>query len=258
MKKKKEEGIRTKPAIPVYEIGPSVLNERRLPKIDIPNAVMFITSRTVSTAIASWLALNCLIAVAMADWDLKYCSKQNTATNQAACRFFTPRFFYMLIIATDSYEWQSNGECHDHCLQQGGSSFFVLQDKQCWCSDYIPADQRDIGDCSETCPGFPSENCGKAGQYYIYVNLNGNPKGTAGASQPSSTQVSIPSSEPVPSVTTSSPEAITVSTVRFIRQEALMLLRVMSFLITFCPSVTSCHFFHFQSCLSCTFGGDGV
>jgi cell wall integrity and stress response component len=108
----------------------------------------------------------------MANWKYQYCSTQNTATDTS------PYFF----------TWQSNGECKKHCLAQGGSSFFVLQGNNCWCSDYAPQDQSDISECSDTCPGYPSENCGKADEFYVYVELNGNPSGTAGSSQPSSTK----------------------------------------------------------------------
>ncbi|KAL1606480.1 hypothetical protein SLS60_003884 [Paraconiothyrium brasiliense] len=112
----------------------------------------------------------------MADWDYKYCSSQNTASDTSACDY----------------------------------AFFVIQNQDCWCSNYIPAEQSDLSECSETCPGFDTENCGKAGEYYIYVNLNGNPSGTAGASQPSST--SQPSSAPPSSsaVVVSSPEPSSV------------------------------------------------
>ncbi|KAK7189858.1 hypothetical protein PSPO01_04248 [Paraphaeosphaeria sporulosa] len=155
---------------------------------------MYTASRAAFPGLATLLALYLLIATAMADWDLKYCSSQNTASDDAF-----------------NWTWQSNGKCHDHCVEQGDFAFFVLQDKNCWCTNYIPAEQTDLSDCSETCPGYDSENCGKAGQYYIYVNLNGNPAGTAGASQPASTSVSeSPSSSEAPS-STRPPEATTSS-----------------------------------------------
>lgn len=147
---------------------------------------MYTTSRAAFPGLATVLALYLLIATAMADWDLKYCSPQNTASDDA--------FFWT---------WQSNGKCHDHCVEQGDFAFFVVQDQNCWCSNYIPAEQTDLSDCNETCPGFKTENCGKAGQYYIYVNLNGNPSGTAGASQPASTSSSSSTSTSQKATTTS-------------------------------------------------------
>ncbi|KAL5379816.1 hypothetical protein PMIN06_011362 [Paraphaeosphaeria minitans] len=134
---------------------------------------MCTASRAAFPGLATLLALYLLIATAMADWDLKYCSSQNTASGDAF-----------------NWEWQSNGKCHDHCVSQGDFAFFVVQDKNCWCSDYIPAEQTNLSDCNEPCPGYGTEKCGKAGQYYIYVNLDGNPAGTAGASQPASSSSS--------------------------------------------------------------------
>lgn len=114
-----------------------------------------------------------------------------------------------------NWTWQSNGKCHDHCVSEGGFAFFVLQDQNCWCTNYAPAQSTDLSACSEPCPGFGSENCGKAGQYYVYVNLNGNPSGTLGAAQPSATSVSeSPSASEAPS-STSPPAASTVSNILF-------------------------------------------
>ncbi|KAF2449004.1 hypothetical protein P171DRAFT_222744 [Karstenula rhodostoma CBS 690.94] len=150
---------------------------------------MYTASRAAFPGLASLLALYLLIATAMADWDYKYCSSQNTSPDDA--------FFWT---------WQSNGKCHDYCVEQGDFAFFVIQDKNCWCTNYIPAEQSDISDCSETCPGFDSENCGKAGQYYIYVNLNGNAAGTVGASQPSSSSsTSSTSASQKPTTTANNP-----------------------------------------------------
>ncbi|KAF1970832.1 hypothetical protein BU23DRAFT_203399 [Bimuria novae-zelandiae CBS 107.79] len=153
---------------------------------------MSTSSITAVPSLTTLLALSLLIATAMADWNYAYCSSQNTASDKSPY----------------NYDFQSNGECHDHCRSLGGSAFFVLQDKNCWCSDYIPQDQSDLSVCSDTCPGFPSENCGKAGQYYIYVELNGNPSGTAGAAQPSSTQPAP--APPASSAVESSPDPSTV------------------------------------------------
>ncbi|KAJ4294190.1 hypothetical protein N0V90_007880 [Kalmusia sp. IMI 367209] len=132
---------------------------------------MYTRTRGPSSGLAILLVLYLLIATVMGDWNYSYCSSQNTGSTSA---------FY--------WGWQSNGKCHDHCKEEGNYAFAVIQDKECWCSDYIPQEQADISECSETCPGFPTEKCGKQGQYYIYVELDGTPSGTAAASSPSSTK----------------------------------------------------------------------
>ncbi|KAF2794363.1 hypothetical protein K505DRAFT_27793 [Melanomma pulvis-pyrius CBS 109.77] len=107
-----------------------------------------------------------------------YCSSQNTG--DGAAKFWT---------------WQSNGWCNDNC--KGTSAFGVILENNCWCSDFIPDDQVDISDCSDSCPGFPEEKCGNKDEgLYIYVRLDSNvqPSGTKGTSKPTSSSVSPSSS----------------------------------------------------------------
>ncbi|KAF1925742.1 uncharacterized protein M421DRAFT_7755 [Didymella exigua CBS 183.55] len=103
-----------------------------------------------------------------------YCSSQNTASG-------------------DAYFWtyQSNGECTDHCKASGTWAFAVIQYTDCWCSNYIPSTTTDISDCQKDCPGYPAEKCGdKDAGLYIYIEMSGQPSGTAGGSQSSSTSSS--------------------------------------------------------------------
>lgn len=112
----------------------------------------------------------------------------------------------------DFWTWQSNGKCTDHCNSQGTYAFAVIQYTDCWCTNYIPSTTTDISSCQKDCPGYPSEKCGDKDEgLYIYIELAGQPSGTAGGgSQPSST---VSSATPAPSSTDSpSSDATTVST----------------------------------------------
>jgi cell wall integrity and stress response component len=129
-----------------------------------------------------------------------------------------PRMFVVSLIKCflDFWPYQSNGECTDHCKASGTWAFAVIQFNDCWCSNYIPSTTTDISDCQKNCPGYPSEKCGdKDAGLYIYIEMAGQPSGTAGGgSQPSSTSMS--SAAPVPSSTDSpSSDAVTVSTSMF-------------------------------------------
>jgi cell wall integrity and stress response component len=90
--------------------------------------------------------------------------------------------------------YQSNGACQDEC--SANYAFAVVQYQQCWCSNYIPADQLDVSECNQACPGYPDESCGnKDSGHYGYVKLNKSPSGTAGAaSDTSSTRSAAQSS----------------------------------------------------------------
>ncbi|TKX22786.1 WSC domain-containing protein 4 [Elsinoe australis] len=92
-----------------------------------------------------------------------YCSNQNTGGNSQS-----------------NYSiYQSNGLCFDTCKDQ--YAFAVVQYQNCWCSNIVPSQQVDVGDCSEQCPGYPDELCGNRGSgLYGYVALSRAPSGTAG------------------------------------------------------------------------------
>ncbi|KAL9586217.1 MAG: hypothetical protein Q9212_001042 [Teloschistes hypoglaucus] len=83
-----------------------------------------------------------------------------------------------------SDDYQSNGKCFDTC--KANYAFAVVQAKNCWCSNYIPADTTSVGSCNVPCPGYPFEKCGSSG-FFGYVPLNKAPFGTLGVSQSQST-----------------------------------------------------------------------
>ncbi len=99
---------------------------------------------------------------------------------------------------TDYSLYMSNGLCQGHC--QGSYAFAVIQGYNCWCSNYVPADQESTYDCNQQCPGFGSEWCGStdAGLYGYYLLSPGVPLGTSGSSGSST-----PSTTSSPSVSTS-------------------------------------------------------
>jgi len=82
------------------------------------------------------------------------------------------------------------GRCFDQC--NGGFAFAIVQDNNCWCSDYIPANQVSTGDCNVACPGYPDDLCGNSAEgLYGYVKLSKAAAGTAGASSsPATTSTS--------------------------------------------------------------------
>ena len=76
-------------------------------------------------------------------------------------------------------DYQSNGACSQSCA---GYAFAVVQNKNCWCSNYIPADTASTGSCSVPCPGYPYESCGdESSGLFGYVALGKAPLGTQGA-----------------------------------------------------------------------------
>ncbi|KAL9593390.1 MAG: hypothetical protein Q9219_007571 [cf. Caloplaca sp. 3 TL-2023] len=105
------------------------------------------------------------------------CSSQNTGADSQ--------------IVNDDY--QSNGKCFETC--KANYAFAVVQGKDCWCSNYAPADTASLGSCSSPCPGFPFEQCGSSG-FFGYIPLNKAPLGTLGASSSQS-----PTSSPIEQAT---------------------------------------------------------
>jgi len=131
-----------------------------------------------------------------------YCSSENTGSDFS--------------VVTDIY--QSNGACSTTC--SGEYAFAIVQWQSCWCSNYIPSSQDDVSNCSQNCPGFPSEQCGDEDSgLFGYIQLAKSPSGTAGAG---AVVVSSSSSErqqtstiivasPTPSPTTQEQETSIVS-----------------------------------------------
>ncbi|TKA29739.1 hypothetical protein B0A50_03102 [Salinomyces thailandicus] len=97
--------------------------------------------------------------------------------------------------------YNSNLACSDQC--KANYAFAVVQYQNCWCTNYIPADQQSIGSCNESCPGYPDDNCGseKAGLFGYIALSNVQPSGTAGAGS-SSAASSAASSTTAPSTST--------------------------------------------------------
>ncbi|OKL61394.1 hypothetical protein UA08_03847 [Talaromyces atroroseus] len=94
---------------------------------------------------------------------IEYCSDENTASASTLQRSI----------------YQSNGLCQTQC--NADYAFAVLQGKDCWCSDYVPASQTDTSDCNTSCPGYPSDLCGNTdkGLYGYIAMSNVEPSGTA-------------------------------------------------------------------------------
>src|SRR5277367_6579550 len=97
----------------------------------------------------------------------------------------------LILRLTAYWKYQSNGWCHDHCV--GGYAFAIVQDFNCWCSNYAPGVTSSLDNCDTGCPGY-TEFCGGNG-FYGYIALNKTSSGTVGASglAASSTPVSHPS-----------------------------------------------------------------
>lgn len=84
-----------------------------------------------------------------------------------------------------SNNYQSNGACSTTCA---GFAFAVVQGRNCWCSNYIPASTTSTGSCGMACPGYPYENCGDSSSgLFGYVALGKAPLGTQGAASSSTT-----------------------------------------------------------------------
>ncbi|KAL8698120.1 MAG: hypothetical protein Q9201_006745 [Fulgogasparrea decipioides] len=101
------------------------------------------------------------------------CSTQNTGADSQ--------------LMSDNY--QSNGKCFDTC--KANYAFAVVQGKNCWCSNFAPADTTSTGSCNTPCPGYPFEQCGSSG-FFGYIPLNKAPLGTLGASSQSQSSTSSP------------------------------------------------------------------
>lgn len=80
-----------------------------------------------------------------------------------------------------NYLYQSNGACKTQC--QGNYAFGIVQDKNCWCSNYVPGNLVPASYCNATCPGYPDDLCGNlANGYFGYIAVGRSPSGTIGLS----------------------------------------------------------------------------
>ncbi|KAI1352293.1 hypothetical protein F5Y01DRAFT_314033 [Xylaria sp. FL0043] len=128
---------------------------------------------------------------------IEYCASTNTAAT-----------------ATNSSIWQSNGLCHDFCVDQS-YAFAILQAHDCWCSNYVPAvdSQVDTGECNDSCPGWKPDTCGAAG-LYGYIALDTNPSGTAaGSTTSTSTAQSSTTTVDTTSTVTSTVDSTTTTSI---------------------------------------------
>lgn len=91
--------------------------------------------------------------------------------------------------------YMSNGRCTTNCTNIDPTyAYAIVQGKLCWCSDYAPANTVPVSQCSDTCVGYPFEDCGNQAQgLFGYLQI-GTPAGTQGASSPSSTSAGSGSS----------------------------------------------------------------
>ncbi|KAI2781982.1 hypothetical protein F4815DRAFT_443898 [Daldinia loculata] len=105
---------------------------------------------------------------------MAYCASLNTASTTG-----------------NSSIYQSDGLCHDFC--SATFAFAIVQDDECWCSDYVPdeATQVDTDKCDSGCPGFPSDTCGGDG-LWGYMSLVHKPSGTKTVGSTSSTKSPTP------------------------------------------------------------------
>lgn len=70
-------------------------------------------------------------------------------------------------------QFQSNGACSQTC-QTAGYYLAVVQDYDCWCTNYAPSTTVSLSNCSDECPGFPDELCGSlANKLFGYIELPG-------------------------------------------------------------------------------------
>ncbi|ODV68648.1 hypothetical protein HYPBUDRAFT_147197 [Hyphopichia burtonii NRRL Y-1933] len=132
-----------------------------------------------------------LLLSSLAAASLDYCSSQNLGSDQT----------------TSIY--QSNGKCGDTCSGKG-YALAIVQNKNCWCSNYVPEDTVSTDKCDNDCPGYPSDKCGGDG-YYGYILIS-TPSGTEGGSSASSTTSSTSSTSTSSTSTSEKSSVIDVET----------------------------------------------
>jgi len=147
-----------------------------------------------------------------------------SSIQRASAQGFTQSYCSSLNTGSDDdvYTWpyQSNGNCTNHCKEEGTYAFAVLKYTDCWCSNYAPGETADISDCQKDCPGFPAEKCGdKDNNLFMYIQMDGKVSGTIGGSQPTSsaepsktkdkpTEAPTSASAPPPVIVTPDPETV--------------------------------------------------
>ncbi|SPQ25268.1 c9b1b778-d559-4fab-887a-925af5e54f94 [Thermothielavioides terrestris] len=76
------------------------------------------------------------------------------------------------MVALES-NFQSDGRCFGNCTTLK-YALAIVQDHNCWCSNLIPnkADRKDLSDCENPCPGYPTDYCGGDG-LFGYMSVSG-------------------------------------------------------------------------------------
>lgn len=122
------------------------------------------------------------------DLSQTYCSNENTGSDYSVGMWtcLLGKIYRLLTLNPDTSIYQSNGNCFDQCVQD--YAFAIVQYEDCWCSNYIPANQVSTSECNQECPGYPSDLCGNSNTgLYGYIQLYQSASGTLGSSSASST-----------------------------------------------------------------------
>ncbi|KAK3311756.1 hypothetical protein B0H66DRAFT_609116 [Apodospora peruviana] len=92
--------------------------------------------------------------------------------------------------------FQSEGRCFENCTITRTYALAIVQGFNCWCSNIVPnsADEKSADDCSNPCPGYPSDWCGGADTFGYLAAKNHLPSKTAGGKEQSPTTSSSSSS----------------------------------------------------------------
>lgn len=104
----------------------------------------------------------------------------------------------MLILLIVYGEWTSLSSCMNNCTAAGSYAFAVVQENNCWCSNYVPSPRVAVSQCDNACPGWPYENCGNIDDnLFGYLALGPAAAGTSGSSTSTVSATSAASSSTV-------------------------------------------------------------
>ncbi|KAM0328161.1 hypothetical protein ACHAQA_005568 [Verticillium albo-atrum] len=121
------------------------------------------------------------------------CSSVNTATT-----------------SSNYSQWQTLGLCSDFCIEKD-FALAIVQYQLCWCSNVQPAEAnvQSIDECSQDCPGYDEESCGRQPSRFGYFSLLKPPTSTQAASTEASTQESTTSTRPTRTPLSSAVQTVT-------------------------------------------------
>ncbi|KAK3954248.1 hypothetical protein QBC32DRAFT_92108 [Pseudoneurospora amorphoporcata] len=106
--------------------------------------------------------------------DVAYCAEVNTADPD---------------MDANESDFQSMGLCYQTCAgAEKQYAFAVVWEKSCWCSNTVPnsADTVSAKQCSNPCPGYPSDWCG-GDSLFGYLKITGVKPSSTAAPAPAST-----------------------------------------------------------------------